>query len=396
MPHNILIEPRDPLIFRDARPAEASLPIRSLDWPLPSSVIGAIRTRLGRLTGYDAEAIERLKIIEHVGPLLAIRKNDGWELAFPAPADAVLFPGISGAEVVSLRPRAIDATANEGCDIPHGLSPLFGSRDLKPLPGPRFWTSCATLEWLADRTPDAKRLGPRFSAAAEILDWLVNPVPEAKPRGRVNFLRQRRIHLEIEPKTFAAKEGRLFTTEGLEFAWIDDDGETQSGAICSQIRTTDNTWAPLEALAPLGGERRLAYWSEPDIQWPEPPPELASADLIRLQLITPAAFENGWKPGWLNDANCGSPPEHPDLILELVSAAVPRPVPHSGWDLTKPARKAQKPARFLAPAGSVYFFKASRKIDARPLWLRSICDDPQDRRDGFGVVLCGGWKWQSE
>src|ERR1039457_7173818 len=129
MPHSILIEPRDPLIFRDARPAEASLPIRSMDWPLPSSVIGAIRTRLGRLTGYDAEAIERLKNIEHVGPVIAIRKNDGWEIAFPAPADAVLFPEEDGEEIVPLRPRPIDAAANEGCDMPRGLSPLFGARD---------------------------------------------------------------------------------------------------------------------------------------------------------------------------------------------------------------------------------------------------------------------------
>jgi CRISPR-associated protein Cmr3 len=344
-----------------------------MDWPLPSSVIGAIRTRLGRLTGYDAEAIERLKNIEHVGPVLAIRKDDGWELAFPAPADAVVFPGISGAEVVALRPRPVDAMANEGCDMPQGLSPLFGARDLKPLLGPSFWTSSNMLAWLAD-----------------------DKMPEAGSLGPGKFARQTRIHLEIEPKTFVAKEGRLFTTEGLELAWTDAKGVRQSGAICSQIRTTDNAWAPLEALAPLGGERRLAYWSEPDILWPAPPAELAETELIRLQLITPAAFARGWKPGWLNDANQGSPPEHPDLILELVGAAVQRAVPHSGWDLTKPARRAQKPARFLAPAGSVYFFKASRKIDARPLWLRSICDDPQDRRDGFGVVLCGGWKWQSE
>src|ERR1035438_6245737 len=132
MPHNILIEPRDPLIFRDGTPAEASLPILSVDWPLPSSIIGAIRTRLGRLTSYDAEAIERLKNIEHVGPVLAIRKDNGWELAFPAPADAVLFQGKGGAEVVSLRPRPIDATGHEGCEIPRGLSPLFGARDRKP------------------------------------------------------------------------------------------------------------------------------------------------------------------------------------------------------------------------------------------------------------------------
>lgn len=382
MTRTILIEPRDPLIFRDARPAEASLPIRSLDWPLPSSVAGAIRTRLGRLTGYDAETVEGLKNVEHVGPVLAIRKGKGWELAFPAPADAVEFQGNGGPDIVRLRPPS-ETNADEGCNVPGGLVPLFGRRgDGKPRPGSPFWSAEATLDWLADRMPGPNTLCPE------------------------QFLRQRRTHVKIDPNTFAAAEGELFTTEGIEFAWEAGE-ESQSGAICSQIRTDDTRWASLDAVAPLGGERRLAYWSEPAIAWPSAPIELAATEWVRLQLITPAAFSKrlapgaasqstGWKPGWLNDANEGSPPGFPDLGLKLVAAAVKRPVPHSGWDMTKPAARAQKATRFLAPAGSVYFFKASKKIDARSLWLRSIGDDPQDRRDGFGVVLCGGWKWQSE
>ncbi len=396
MARTIIIEPRDPVIFRDGRPAEASLPIRSMDWPLPSSIIGAIRTRLGRLSGFDAETVQRLKAIEHIGPVPAIRSASGWQLAFPAPADAVLFRGKRGTEIVSLRPRKEDSNPAEGTNAPARISPLFGARSEKPQRGPSFWTAAATLAWLEEGSPDGDRLGPRFRSWGSVLDWIAADKPDPKPPGLSGLARQRRIHLEIDPGTFAAKEGMLFTSEGLEFGWMDEDGRHQQGAICSQIRTEGGAWAALEPLAPLGGERRLAYWSELEVDWPEPPSQIASAQLIRLQLITPAAFTHGWKPGWLSEANRGSPPGFPDMKLELIGAAVPRAIANSGWDLTKPASEAQKPTRFLAPAGSVYFFKASEPVDARQLWLRSISDDPQDRRDGFGLVLCGGWQWQSE
>jgi CRISPR-associated protein Cmr3 len=375
----ILIEPRDPLIFRDPRPAEAGLPIRSLDWPLPSAMIGAIRTRLGRLTGFDAVTVERLKRIEHVGPIPAIPSTSGWQLCFPAPADAVLFAGKSaeekpGVDVCALRPRRLGE--NEGTNLDPELVPLSGAREEKPLKGPRFWTATATLSWL------------NSSFSETVLGKL----------GPGKFERQRRIHLEVDPATFAAKEGQLFSTEGLELTErVPEIGwPPETAALCSQIRTDDNAWAALDPIAPLGGERRLGYWSEPSIAWPTPPESLAAVKHLRLQLIAPAAFDGGWKPGWLNEKYEGSPPEFPSLKLRLVAAAVPRAVAHSGWDLTKRGSKGQKATRFLAPAGSVYFFESEQEVDARPLWLRSICDRPQDRLDGFGVVLCGGWKWLSD
>jgi CRISPR-associated protein Cmr3 len=371
-PRTFLIEPRDPLIFRDPRPAEAGLPIRSVDWPVPSAVIGAIRTRLGRLTGFDAATVERLRKIEHVGPALAVRNEAGWELAFPAPADAVLFPGKSGADICALRPRK-RMDPDEGTDF-DDLAHLFGAREQKPVRGPRFWTAATTMAWLDD---SLSKTNP-----AEL--------------GPGNFDRQRRIHLEIDPESFTAKEGRLFTTEGLEFGWKDGHWAGKPAALCSQIRAENGGWASIEAVAPLGGERRLAYWSEAEIPWPKPPEKLAATRRFRLQLITPGAFRKGWKPFWLDDRHEGSPPGFPELRLKLVAAAVQRAVPHSGWDLTKRGAHGQKPTRFLAPAGSAYFFETEHDVDARPLWLRSICDNEQDRRDGFGLVLCGGWEWQSE
>jgi CRISPR-associated protein Cmr3 len=45
------------------------------------------------------------------------------------------------------------------------------------------------------------------------------------------------------------------------------------------------------------------------------------------------------------------------------------------------------------PAGSIYFFEV-RQGDGAALadrWLQSVCDDEQDRRDGFGLAVWGTW-----
>ncbi len=364
MQRTLLIQPRDPVIFRDGKPFTQGLPARSVNWPLPSAVIGPIRTRLAREIGYDPDTVGRLIRIEHIGPFLAVKKEGKYTLAFPAPADAVAFAmrkHENAVKVHALRPARL--TGREGIDTPDSLCPLLGGREEKTVEPPPFWSAPTTLRWLQE----------------------CNPPPRVRLRKRLGFdslQRQRRIHLEVLPDTLAARKGALFSTEGLEFPGC---------AICSRIRYADGErWASLESLAPLGGERRLAYWSEADIAWPTPPDWLEKAVFVRLQLITPGYFSEGWRPQWLKS---GTPPGLDGLKLELISAAVPRAMAHSGWDLTKPGKHGEKPTRFLAPAGSVYFCKVIQG-DPRRLWMRSICDDPQFGRDGFGLVLCGVWKWQ--
>ena len=89
----------------------------------------------------------------------------------------------------------------------------------------------------------------------------------------------------------------------------------------------------------------------------------------------------------------GSPPACEGLRLRLRAVAINRWQAHSGWDLVKRQPRA---GRKLAPAGSVYWFDV---LDLCPealaaLWLGSVCDDEQDRRDGFGMVLPHLWSAQ--
>ena len=219
----LLIQPRDPAIFRDGKPFTMGLPARSVDWPLPSAVIGAIRTRLGRTT------VERLKRIEHEGPFLLARGETGDALAFPAPADAAAFSpevrsderGETQMELCRLRPARL--AAEEGTDLPEGLSPLMGALSEKPSKMTPFWSVQATLAWLADASNDSM-----FRSSREL--------------GFGGLSRQRRINVQINAARQAAEEGALFATEGLEFS--------ECRRICSRIRYAgDDRWAELETLA---------------------------------------------------------------------------------------------------------------------------------------------------
>jgi len=194
-------------------------------------------------------------------------------------------------------------------------------------------------------------------------------------------------------------EGRLFRTVSREF---DFDTEfrreerrekrrvSRACAIFSRIEAEDGDWSRTEGAGPMGGEQRLAVWEAAEDLLPPAPDSLSAAKKIRLQLVTPGAFDNGWRPAWVDG---GEPPGCAGLRLNLISAAIKRPVALSGFDLAKAGMSRWRATRLLAPAGSVYFFEVEAG-DPRTLWLQSICDKPQCRRDGFGLVLVGEWAWQ--
>jgi CRISPR-associated protein Cmr3 len=55
--------------------------------------------------------------------------------------------------------------------------------------------------------------------------------------------------------------------------------------------------------------------------------------------------------------------------------------------------RGPKPVRRMVPAGGVYFFELlkGQSSDLEKLWLESVSDEEQDRRDGFGLATWGIW-----
>lgn len=114
------------------------------------------------------------------------------------------------------------------------------------------------------------------------------------------------------------------------------------------------------AIVRLGGEGRLGKVTqiEKDLPIPVAPEnKLAGDDYFKLYLATPAIFEKGWLPGWINK-EAGEKwigkftyKKH-SVRMELISAAVERPVAVGGFRFNRPSE-----LRYAVPAGSVYFFK---------------------------------------
>ena len=372
----LLIEPHDPVIFRDGKPFTDGLPAKSLPFPLPATTAGAIRSRSAENLDFeDGKVLAGLLAIEQIGPFAAAwdETKKKWVVLLPAPADAAPYLVNSILEYARLCPE--EAGPVGGSDLPTGLKPLFGARPKKLFEkAPGLWPADAMSEWL-----QSKGKGPSLAGGFAAL-----PV-------------QRRMHVSIDPDNLIAKDGMLFATDGLEFSWpapdLEKDGNhlpARRAAIVSKVFSEGPLAVP--EVAPLGGERRLAIWkklSDADVEWPTPP-ATGSRDgkLIRVVLATPGMFTGGWRPGWC-PVGGGVPPGVKDLRLELEAAAVPRFQPVSGWDLRKAPHGGPKATRFLAPAGSVYFFRVRGTGDPAQLWMRSICDGEQDQRDGYGIALTG-------
>ena len=105
---------------------------------------------------------------------------------------------------------------------------------------------------------------------------------------------------------------------------------------------------------------------------------------LRLQLVTPAHFSAGWKPGRPPEgATCtGRSPaitwNRHGPLLRLVSAITGRWQPISGFSLEK-RDFGIKPVRRMVPAGSVYFFEIAESLTpkvmaefVRAAWLQPI------------------------
>ena len=396
--NQIVITPLDPVVARDGRPFNAGMRMKGLGWPYPSVLAGSLRTLLGKLQGggFPKETVDALREIEIAGPLPL---KDG-QLYFPAAADLVFDAGRR--EWYAARPGAL-AGAAPTCNLPAGLRPALLPAvipsDFKSSAPPAFWSTGRMSEWLVDRSQfpkigPRKQPGPGFSAAPD---------------------QEERTQTQIDPDRRVAQDTLLFRTVALGFT----DGMSMAARV-----STGNAFARhvdrLDAIHPIGGERRLAHWRTANP--PASPPrdekhkkkvQAAPADppkpdpwqcpdairkmlsqnpaKIRMVLASPALFDHGWRPDWLRD---GRPPglhARSNVKLTLVSACVPRWQPISGWDF-EAGRMGPKRARRLVPAGSVFFFEASGDTSSLAgLWLRSVSDQDQDQKDGFGLALWGDW-----
>lgn len=378
-----LILPKAPLMFRDGRPfgAEAGI-AETLTFPRPSTVAGALRTAWAESCDqFDYKSGKQQLLAKHVcGPLLAEIDEHGIDVLLPTPADSVCLTDKGEARIYRLKPGTIDCVT-EGTDLPHSeLLPVFlqGGNNGKPEKNaPAFWYLKQFTDWLVDDF-----IQP-FATAGQ---GVTAPPVEI------------RSHVAIEPTTQTSKTGHLYQTTGIDFSerrlsQSRDDPQrgwkqTHYGLLS---RFSDDI---PETFRTIGGEARLGHIRKCEKLWPECPQELTNklnaTRTFRLILITPAIFDNGYLPGFVDpktlEGKLGS------LELRLKAAAVPRWQAGTSWDMLEGGKgQGMRKVQRLAPAGSVYWFEVSQGNagELSNYWLQSVSD--QRANDGYGLAVPGIW-----
>ena len=359
----VSLEPLAPIIVGSGRPFGQSV-ANEARFPPPSTVAGCLRTAWARATG-TPYCDPNLAKISVAGPLLLNCNN---QVLVPKPADALYFGHGDEAACVRAEPRRFNVG---DADLPDGLVPVQLTEEIKGKPGegPAWWSWNDLM---------AFRGGKKVAHAALCKNGWTPPTGD------------RRTHVAIDRRTGAADAGKLFQTEGMDFAAQAEDDSVVGRRLLVRFEKDLG-----ETLVHLGGERRLAaLHPEEKATWPDPPKgwldKIQDSGGLCLTLLTPGIFSAGYRPGWLNSNLIGSPPTAPNLQLKLLAAAVDRWQPHSGWDL---AKQQPRSTRKLAGAGTTYWFSiVDGDDDLNALWLTNISDDDQDRRDGFGLALPSPWK----
>ena len=368
------LEPRDTLVTRDGKPMDGASQMTSLSLPWPSSTAGFMRTRAGSdehgrwseaLTSADAKKIPVL------GPWVVELNGDGAvvDQLLPRPHDVIGWSSTGDAsalDLVPLRPRTLAVEARTDLDEAQ-LQLLFPDEDHAGKPA-----SLPTL----------------VSWKAFYADWLLRPAKKTVPLGAMGIRgleREWRTHVAIDAMKGTARDGALFSVEHLRFSIKGERrGEVRRLAIavqCAHDGVKGGTW-------PWAGERRLSRLAKAGHAAPSLPKGIedavAQTGLVRVVLVTPAVFADGWKPGRLLEPAAGVTPS-------LVAAAVPRAEVVSGWDF---ALNMPKPTRRVAPAGSVYWLKLdgderARRVGVNQWWWQAVSDSAEDALQGFGLCVLG-------
>jgi CRISPR-associated protein Cmr3 len=383
------LTPRDPLIARDGRPFGAGQGnrMRGLSWPLPSVVAGSFRTALvkaNRNLSFDGDMPQRLMKIEVAGVFPAV----GRELYLPAPCDCLWDEKTN----VVHRVQPVPLGHGEGVDFPlGGLDPVRladdqAKTDFKPKPAPPWWPIGELTEWL---------LGPLGKPVAFHKEFLNAAAMET------------RDHVCLDAATGTAAEGQIYATSGLNVTHLPRFGVAESKlfrerfveiTLSARVTVAEEAFEHVEHLnawSPLGGERRLVHWQRHETAgWNCPEAiraALKTATRLRMVLATPAIFDHGWRPGWLDASTLAGRPIASGPTMKLVGLSNLRWKAVSGWSLAPP--RGPKAIRRMVPAGSVYFFEV-KQGEAAALadqWLKPVSDREQERRDGFGLAVWGTW-----
>jgi CRISPR-associated protein Cmr3 len=425
-----IIEPHEPLIFRDGRPFSSNpgASANSLPFPFPSTTTGGARTQ----AGVDKQGIftgspdDMLKLKVH-GPLLvqlAAQRSDPEKLTWlaPAPADALLLKpedeqkgqdGQDGQKTVkAYLKRLVPLDIGNGQTDLAGLSKTDDDDPSKNVPLTSPLQPVGMSPWKEGKPISAAK-APAYWEWSAFEKWLLKPQERAifswDKLGIAGLPGEQRVHITFDREQHAAKDEALFETNGREFVTRSEGSSTLGGAhqLALAVIVNDdakdgqnNPITPQEGFATLGGERRIVHWRRSTATRPKCPSalitQIENMQACRIILLTPTYFEHGCYPGEQALQKMAG-----KMSLQLQALIVERPQVVSGWyfarkDAQGQVKSGPKPTRRLVPAGSVLFVKLEGKKKlieqwVKNIWFHCLGDSEEFCNDGFGLAVVGTW-----
>ena len=372
----LALVPRDGFFAKDGRGWHTSASGRGhgLDWPWPSTVLGALRSLWGRGeetrrdTPFTPDDWRNLTQSIRLGRTLVLRRQHGaaWRVedaTWPVPTDALWLEGRSNVHRLDPAKQTTRTLGRDDDEAREALWRPVPDDAQKPLAAPRWWTSEEFAAWLA-----GKSVSVRNEALATT--------------------RRVQVHVGIRAEELTSDDGVLFSHDVVET--LDHDGEWALGVEVALPA------GELPRIATLGSDSRLSHVESLPTTLFEPPTSVleafrASSTGLRLVAVSPLGFAKGWLPDGLTNTNGEYHGKLAGLDVILRAAFVPRPIHVSGWDM---AKGEPKPTSRMVPPGAVYFFERADgnpfgEAEAKALWLAALGTRTDE---GFGRVVPGVWR----
>lgn len=386
MMNSYLIESLAPLVFRSGKPFGSQSSAQDVIFPLPSAGAGLVRaTAIAQQKvdfdknrcGIDDPDYQKVLGIKGQGIYLARVNQNSIDILVPKPANALYVEDKEQKgkiDLVRLAPADIEPDC--GSDLPKGLQYVqtvdINGKPItikgKPKSGVNYWHIDDLIKWQNNKplTYD-----------------------DIKNNGLVSIPTDIRTHVAIDDMTDSSEDGKLFQTASFDLSYQKKDkafDEHRLGFVMLSEQALDDD------MVTFGGERRLSYFKsiKQSIDFIKPNQALLDninqAGGFSLTFLTSCVFAKGYLPNWIDENTMTGKLPDSAVNVQLQAVAVERFQAVSGWDSLLWQPKATRKA---VPAGSVYWFKCSDKLDMPTLerLCQSLADDSYDQNDGFGMAL---------
>lgn len=373
-----LFRPLDTLFFRDGSPFNAGegsqMGVAGTFPPSMRTLQGAIRALLARQAGWREGETSKwpasLGDENHLGelvlrgPYLGVKRDEGWEWLFPAPAHLLRLGNVG--PVVRLAPSK------------EGVLTDFSAQEPVRLPRP---------VGLPDRKGEhqsLKDVQDRWVTATGLQQVLAGEVPHRLIRPSELWAQEPRVGIARERTTRTAAEGQIYSSVHTRLR--------KEVALAVRIEQSPIRWQPDQpAVITLSGQSRMATvepFSAPDAPGaPAPLPPAPSLEptgnVLRftITLVTPGVYSGADAYQVVRYGPDGIPGR-------VISACVGRLGQQGGWDIRN---RRPRPLKPVLPPGTTWFYEADKQAVEAVRELHGRCLGPEAEY-GFGQVVVGKWE----